>query len=201
MSTRKPDQSPRLRRSPAAARDNILAAAERLLKATGPQGLKLSDVATEAGVANASVLHHFGSISEMQAALMEQMIADLVRRIQAITDAGRDPSSDGAEALFDAFEAPGVARLAAWLEMTGQAERMTIVREAVQAVVTMACDRTGATEAEAENAIMVGVVLAMGVGLFGRSFSTLMGKPPGHTRDLAMGALATLAGRRGAEAK
>lgn len=181
---------PRVRRSPEAARENILAAAERLLVHQGPQALKLADVAAEAGIANASVLHHFGSIDDVQTALMERMVADLVARILAISEVSTEPSPAGAQALFDAFEAPGVARLAAWLEMTGEARRMTMVRDAVQSVVMKLSARASITPEQAEDLIMVSVVLAMGVGLFGRSLASLMDKPAGHTRTLAMRLLA-----------
>lgn len=190
MSIAKISKLPRVRRSPEAARENILAAAERLLIRQGPQALKLADVAAEAGIANASVLHHFGSIDDVQTALMERMVADLVARILAISDASTEPSPAGAQALFDAFEAPGVARLAAWLEMTGEARRMTMVRDAVQTVVARLSSRASITPEQAEDLIMVSVVLAMGVGLFGRALSSLMDKPAGHTRALAMRLLA-----------
>lgn len=196
MSITKTGKVPRVRRSPEAARENILAAAERLLVAQGPQALKLADVAAEAGIANASVLHHFGSIDEVQTALMERMVADLVARILAISEISTEPSPAGAQALFDAFEAPGVARLAAWLEMTGEAKRMTMVRSAVQKVVVRLSERANMAPAEAEDLIMASVVLAMGVGLFGRAFSKLMGKPAGHTRALAMTMLAEHAAKR-----
>jgi AcrR family transcriptional regulator len=190
MSITKIGKTPRVRRSPEAARENILAAAERLLVQQGPQALKLVDVATEAGVANASVLHHFNSIDGVQTALMERMVADLVARILAISETGAEPSPAGAQALFDAFEAPGVARLAAWLEMTGEAQRMTMVRSAVDGVVARIAQRAGAAPEKVEDLVMVSVVIAMGVGLFGHAFSSLMGKPAGRTRDLAMALLA-----------
>ena len=56
----------RLRRSQEASRENILSAAEAILKADGPQNLKLVEVAKAAGVVNATVLHHFGSIGELE---------------------------------------------------------------------------------------------------------------------------------------
>jgi AcrR family transcriptional regulator len=185
MSTRK--APPRVRRSPEAARENILAAAEALLVERGPQALKLVDVAGEAGVANATVLHHFGSIDGVQTALMERMIAQLVERILAISPDG-DISAmreSGLRALFDSFETRGAARLAAWLELTGQWRRLTSVRQAVNDVVARNLARTGRPPATAENLVLVSVVLAMGVGLFGHSVATLMGKPPGRARKLA----------------
>ena len=183
----KSSPSARTRRSPEAARENILAAAETLLVDRGPQSLKLADVAQAAGVANATVLHHFGSIDGVQTALMERMIAQLVERILAVA-----PAEDLAalrenhlQALFDCFETRGAARLAAWLELTGEWRRLTSVRAAVQEVVARIIGRTGAQASKAEDMVLVGVALAMGVGLFGRPLATLMGKPAGHTRALA----------------
>jgi AcrR family transcriptional regulator len=176
-----------VRRTSEAARENILNAAERLLAASGPQSLKLADVAGEAGVANASVLHHFGSIGAMQVALAERMIADLVTRILAINEAGGGgPSPVSANALFDAFEERGAARLSAWLVMTDEADRLTIVREAVTGVAARAFAGQGLSRQDSENLVMIAVVLAMGVGLFGKTFSTLMEKPEGHARALVM---------------
>lgn len=186
MSIRKSQKS-RVRRSPEAARENILAAAESLLVEQGPQALKLADVANAAGVANATVLHHFGSIDGVQAALMEHMIAQLVENIIAAHESSGDLESArdaGQQALFDAFEKRGAARLAAWLELTGEARRLTIVRSAVEQVQAR-MRRVGLSAAKAEDLILVSVVLAIGVGLFGRSLSTLIGKPPGRARKLA----------------
>jgi AcrR family transcriptional regulator len=182
MSIRKSPKR-RIRRTVAASRDNILAAAEALLVETGPQALKLADVAAAAGVANATVLHHFGSIDGVQAALMERMIEQLVARVLAIHDA--DARESGLQTLFDAFETRGAARLAAWLELTGESRRLTSVRAAVREVAARRMTHEGLTPAKAEDLILVSVVLAMGVGLFGRSLATMIGKPPGRARKLA----------------
>ena len=74
----------RLRRSPEASRENILAAGEAILTESGPLDLKLTTVAARAGVATATVLHHFGSIDGVQAALMERMVTRLAARVIAI---------------------------------------------------------------------------------------------------------------------
>jgi AcrR family transcriptional regulator len=192
MSTTGAPPAPRIRRSPEAARENILAAAEALLVERGPQALKLADVAAQAGVSNATVLHHFSSIDGVQTALMERMIAQLVERILAIAPDGDIQAMRGAgiEALFDAFETRGAARLAAWLELTGEWRRLTIVRKAVQEVVARNLARTGLPTAAAEDMVLLNVTLAMGVGLFGRSLAALMGKPAGRTRELAEALLA-----------
>jgi AcrR family transcriptional regulator len=182
--------APRIRRSPEASRDNILAAAETLLVERGPHHLKLADVAAAAHVANATVLHHFGSIDGVQAALMDRMIAQLVDILLQI-DA---PEGDllaveraGVQVLFDAFESRGAARLAAWLELSGEARRLTGVGPAFRAVLEEHVGRTdGLSTAEAEDHMLVAVILALGVGLFGPTLGALMGKSPAHARTLAM---------------
>ena len=188
MSTTKTN-TPRIRRSPEESRGNILTAAESLLVEQGPQSLRLADVAKAAGVANATVLHHFGSIDAVQKALMERMIGDLVESIMAIevpADAPAAARTAGLKTLFDAFETPGAARLAAWLELTDETSRLTLVREAVQEVAQKKISNTGVPAELAEDLILLSVTLAVGVGLFGPSISTLIGKPPERARELTL---------------
>ncbi len=198
-----PARRPRVRRTAEDARENILSAAERLLVATGPQALKLVDVAAEAGIAQATVLHHFGSIDGVQAALMERMVRQLVAQILETGTLNADITGRaqvGAAALFDAFESRGAARLAAWLELTGESRRLTMVREAVGEVVAKRMQREGVRPEIAEDFILISVVLAMGVGLFGPSLAELMGRPASRTRELAIdlliGRVAAITGQR-----
>lgn len=188
MSISKNTPSPRIRRSQEASRDNILAAAERLLVSGGPQTLRLADVAKEAGVANATVLHHFGTIDGVQAALMDRMIVELVSGLLAM-DLPDDPRAGRAAALqnlFDAFETKGAARLAAWLELTDESRRLRTVREAVQTVVRQKIGAAAADESRLEDAILISVILAIGVGLFGPTLGELLGKPKGRARAVAL---------------
>lgn len=157
----------------------------------GPLALKLAEVAAAARVANATVLHHFGSIDGLHAALMERMIDQLVAQVLAATEdrGATDPPEAAIEALFDAFETRGAARLAAWLELTGEWRRLTHVQEAVQRVAAHRAARGDVGPALAEDMVLVSVALAMGAGLFGRSLAQLIGKPAGRTRQLAVGLL------------
>jgi AcrR family transcriptional regulator len=182
----------RVRRAPEAARDNILMAAEKLLVDEGPLALKLADVAAAAGVANASVLHHFGSIDGLHAALMERMTQQLVADVLALADQGgdrEDKQEAVVQALFEVFETRGAARLAAWLELTGEWRRLTSVREAVQSVVAKRVSFGDLNTREVEDLVLVSVALAMGAGLFGRSLAQLIGRPAGRTRKVAAEAL------------
>lgn len=179
----------RVRRAPEDARAHILGAAEKLLVEHGPLALKLVDVASAAGVANASVLHHFGSIDGLHAALMERMVGQLVGDVLAIADRGgvrEDQQEAVFHALFEVFERRGAARLAAWLELTGEWRRMTHIRDAVQSVIVRRASFGDVNPQQAQDLILISVTLAMGAGLFGRALAELVGKPPGHTRDVAM---------------
>ncbi|KQV56956.1 MULTISPECIES: TetR/AcrR family transcriptional regulator [unclassified Caulobacter] len=178
---------PRVRRSPEAARENILAAAEALLVEHGPQAIKLADVAKAAGVVHANVIHHFGSIAGVETALMERMIRQLADKIIAgFNEEGATPGF-GAQALFDAFEAKGAARLAAWLELTGEGRRMTLVRAVVDQVVQTRLAREVVADREAAvDFILLNIILAIGVGLFGPTLSELLGRPPERARELAL---------------
>ena len=179
----------RVRRSPEASRENILAAAESLLTQKGPQALKLADVAKAAGVVHATVLHHFGSIADLHAALAERMIRQLVDKILATPPPDDGPAwrtLSGIDDLFDAFEAPGAARLAAWMQLTDEMRGLTVVGEAVQSVVTGRVMREGLDADTARDIVLVSVLLALGTGLFGRSLAALTGASPERPRELAI---------------
>lgn len=177
----------RVRRTPEAARENILAAAEALLVEHGPQAIKLADVAKAAGVVHANVIHHFGSIAGVETALMERMIRRLADRvIVGFEQEGASPGF-GAQALFDAFEEKGAARLAAWLELTGEGRRMTLVRQVVDEVVdTRVARDVGIDRGAIIDFILLNIILAVGVGLFGPTLGELLGRPPQRARELAL---------------
>lgn len=182
-------QTSRIRRTPEESRANILSAAEALLVEQGPQSLRLVDVAKAAGVANATVLHHFGSIDRVHQALMERMIADLVDSIMAIdipADAPLEARAAGLKTLFDAFETRGAARLAAWLELTDETSRLTVVQKAVQDVAQKKMASAGVSADMAEDLILLSVTMAAGVGLFGPSLGRLIGKRPERARELTL---------------
>lgn len=177
----------RVRRTPEAARENILAAAEAILVEQGPQAIKLADVAKGAGVVHANVIHHFGSIAGVETALMERMIRRLADQVLDILNREDAALGVGAQALFDAFETKGAARLAAWLELTGEGRRMTLVRSVVDEVVDTRLARdAGVARDAAVDFILLNIIMAVGVGLFGPTLSELLGRPPGRARELAL---------------
>lgn len=183
--------SSRRRRTPEASRDNILTAAESLLEENGPQALRLADVARRAGVANATVLHHFGSIDSVQTALMERMIADIVSGLLEL-DMPSDPEGArraGLQHLFEAFARKGTARLAAWLVLTDEARRLQTVREAVATVIRRRMDAGQLPLEQMEDMVLLSILLAAGAGLFGPTLDELLGRPAGHARMMALALL------------
>jgi AcrR family transcriptional regulator len=192
----------RRRRTQEGSRENILAAAEAILSAGGPMDLKLTEVAHGADVATATVLHHFGSIGGVHAALMDRMITRLVARVVAIAEAGADAqaiSADMSMALFDAFEEQGAARLAAWLVMTGDASQLSMVRHAVDRVIDLTLARMPAPPARVvlEDLVLGSITLALGAGLFGAPLSALLGRATDSARLAGLEALAAWEARLG----
>ena len=190
MSIRK-DKQPRIRRTPEESRANILSSAERLLTEQGPQTLRLADVAKEAGVANATVLHHFGTIDGVHTALMERMIAELVEKVMAIelTENTEVSRAQALTTLFEAFEQKQASKLAAWLELTHQAGRLTNVRQVVRDVTRTKFHHQNVPEDVVEDVMLVCITLALGVGLFGQTLSEMLGKPPSRAKEMALSVL------------
>jgi AcrR family transcriptional regulator len=192
---------PRRRRLAEAARANILAAAEAMLIASGPQSLKLTSLARAAGVSNASVLHHFGSVDGVQTALMERMVRALVDEVFAIAPSRLQSMRTPREtvtALFDAFEARGAARLAAWLELTGEGRRLTLTRGAIREILDAAAKAyPQAPAGVVEDYILVCITMALAVGLFGPALGDLLGRPPGRAREVALALLLSRLGAGG----
>jgi AcrR family transcriptional regulator len=104
------------------ARAMILDVTERRLAAVGPSGIRLQEVAREAGVSHPTVLHHFGSREQLVKAVIARSLktinASLVEAINA---------SSGDETMLEAvlqnvalaLESSGHARVMMWLALEG----------------------------------------------------------------------------------
>lgn len=195
---------PRRRLGAQAAKDGILDAAEAILNADGPQGLKLADIAKAAKVTNGNVLHHFQSIEGVHDALMTRLVKRLVDRVLKIH---QNPWTEdqrmtlAIRETFEAFEDKSAARLAAWLVMTDRIKRLDDVRDAIALVLSeiqTTRAKHGRTHVKPELVmpfLLLGILNALAAGLFGRDLSRLMGLPDLSARDIALGALLTLAAR------
>ncbi|MGH8175169.1 MAG: TetR/AcrR family transcriptional regulator [Steroidobacter sp.] len=125
----------RIRRTPEEARTLALASARRLLLADGPDAITLQAVATDLGMSHTNLIHHFGSAAGLQSELMRQMMSELTTTIESAVmrlRAGKGEMRDFVNIVFDAFDRGGAGRLAAWIILSGEADRLAPVGEVVR---------------------------------------------------------------------
>jgi AcrR family transcriptional regulator len=104
------------------ARGLILDAAEKRLVVVGPSGIRLQEVAADAGVSHPTVLHHFGSrellVKAVIARSLQAINAPLIEAIS--TSRGDEKQLEGMlETVAMAFERTGHARVLMWLALEG----------------------------------------------------------------------------------
>ena len=110
----------RVRRTPEAARALLLDVAEARLGKLGLAGLKVADVAAEAGMSHGTLLHHFGSSDALRLQLAKRMAERLLDEVLAIERERPEAQAEMArffEQLFRALAGGGHARLIAWLSL------------------------------------------------------------------------------------
>jgi TetR/AcrR family transcriptional regulator, repressor for neighboring sulfatase len=103
----------RLRRTPEEARRLILDAAQAAIARTGPEGLRLQDIAAAAGVSHPLILHHFGSRAGLVRELTREAGAELKDKLIAAMAADA-PVEQQLERVYEAFRA-GLGQRLAWL--------------------------------------------------------------------------------------
>ncbi|HEX3772325.1 MAG TPA: TetR/AcrR family transcriptional regulator [Polyangiaceae bacterium] len=115
--------APRRRRTADVARQEILEAAERRLAQSGPQGLRLQDVAADVGISHPAVLHHFGSREALVHAVIERAIVklqeDLVRSLAETPQGDKPDTAALFERVYETLSDRGYGRLMAWLLLHG----------------------------------------------------------------------------------
>lgn len=114
---------PRRRRDAEEARGAILDAAERHLVAAGPSGIRLQEVAADAGVSHPTVLHHFGSREALVKAVITRALQAIHRDLVAAIAASNgdvDQLAGMLEGVFEALSAKGHGRVMVWLALEGQ---------------------------------------------------------------------------------
>lgn len=114
----------RRRRSAAETRIAILEAAERRLLDGGPEAIRLQEIAADVGISHPAILHHFGS----REGLVEAMVLRGIERLQTQFLEGwpsaKEPDIEGVlERFFEVASNRGMARLLAWLILSGQSYR------------------------------------------------------------------------------
>lgn len=110
------------RRTADEARTEILDAAERILKETGPGAIRLQHVAELVGVSHPTVLHHFGTREALVEAVVQRAFAavqaDVIAAIQRAPE-GEDDVAALLDRVFAALSTHGHGRALAWCALSG----------------------------------------------------------------------------------
>jgi TetR/AcrR family transcriptional regulator, repressor for neighboring sulfatase len=181
----------RRRRGPDEARGEALTVARALLLEAGPDAITLKAVGDRIGVTHANLIHHFGSAAGLQTALMESMVRDLTDALDAAVAHLR--SDSGApralvDAVFDAFDQGGAGRLAAWIVMSGDMQRLEPVRAAVEDLVEAIYDKFAAegeqTRSRITSAVLFIALTAFGDAVIGGPLRQMLDRDADSTRRM-----------------
>ena len=104
----------RLRRTPEEARRLILDTAQELIARSGPEGLRLQEIAAAAGISHPLILHHFGSREGLVRALVQEAVAELRDKLIATMGSADSSLEQEFDQVFDAYR-DGLAQRLAWL--------------------------------------------------------------------------------------
>jgi len=172
----------RRRLDAADARESILAAAEALLVEGGPDALRLTEVATRAGVSHPNVLYHFGSVSELQAQLAQRVavrLAGEMAQVFAQGMSGQMPLEQAIDAVFRVFDEGGFARLLAWLELSKNeptfealASKLELLRKVIASHPLLQGEENARRRRRIVPIIELVIVSAIGYGLVGKTVDT-----------------------------
>ena len=122
----------RTRRTPEEARRLILDAAQAAIARTGPEGLRLQEIAAAAGISHPLILHHFGSRAGLVRALTREASIELKDKLIAAMTESNFSIEGQLDRVFDAFRG-GLAQRLAWLATIdpagGESASLLIQRE------------------------------------------------------------------------
>lgn len=176
----------RRRRQPEEAREEALASARRLLLENGPDGVTLKAVAEDLGMTHTNLLHHFGSAGDLQSALMTAMVRDLGG---ALEDAIHELQTDKplpaqilllVDRMFDAFDAGGAGRLAAWLALSKRSGDLEAIEKSLAALVGAIQEKFARKDDDGWKAVtsafLVLTLCAFADSLAGEALSTMLSR-------------------------
>jgi AcrR family transcriptional regulator len=207
-----PGRSEARRRLPAdAARERILDAAERALAEVGPEGLRLTELATQLGVSHPAILHHFGNRAGLVAAVVTRALGKLDRELSEAIRDGRPVSEDILERIAEFLAERGNARTVAWLVLSGRAEVLAQqpqrapltppLKSLIERIHARRVRATPEREVEPDDTLFraqLTIFALLGEAIFGDAIRRATGDAPGaeRSRDFRQ-RLARLLGRRG----
>lgn len=130
-SVNKAKKAPRIRRAAPDMRAQALAAARQLVVQKPNETLTMRAVAQATGVTHPNLVHHFGSLAGLHAALAEELIRELLAGLRGL-HLEVDENGDYAalvERIFDLFDQKGLGRVLGWLVRSGETGRLQPVND------------------------------------------------------------------------
>jgi len=159
--------------------------ARGILLELGPEALTLKAVAAQVGVTHANLLHHFGSAGGLRTELMTKMLRDLgevMRDAVARLRAGECTMDEVVSLTFDAFGEGGAGRLAAWMVLNRDTDRLEpigeVVRELAEAIVIEG------KEAQVRQAILFVTMMAFADGVIGNYLRPMLDQGDDSAREV-----------------
>lgn len=185
------DTARRRRRHPDDVRSEAIAAARQLLVTGGPDAVTLQSVARALNMAHGNIAHHFGSAANLQTALAEALIADMIAAVREGTNrlrTGAITEADLVDLIFDRFESDGVGRLIGWLAAQGS-DRLDAMYQRlgeVPAELAEAGEHGGLLAPQAlPKVVAIIVMAALSGSLIGAGTLAALGLPANFSRERA----------------
>ncbi len=179
------------------SRAAAVAAARDLLTSQGVAAVTLKAVAARIGRTHANLLHHFGSVAGLHAALASDIALSVAGTITGSIGRMRRGEArlrDVVEEMFDAFIEQGAGELIAWVVLTRQREALEPIVEAIAQVIRDISDP--GEQRPLDQATLGLVLLAVGDSLAGSEVARACGLPRVAARDIAVRqVIAVLSGR------
>jgi AcrR family transcriptional regulator len=160
-------------------------AAERRLLDGGPDAIRLQEIAADAGISHPAILHHFGSREGLVEAMVLRGIAGLQAQFLAGWPSAKEPDIEGVlERFYEVASHRGMARMLAWLILSGQSYRtmkpalLKPAAERMHAGRVRRAHRDGRRPPELEDSLFAAThlfILVLGDSLFGPSIRRAMG--------------------------
>ncbi len=177
----------RKRLSPNESRAAAVAAARGLLTTEGVAAVTLKAVSARIGRTHANLLHHFGSVAGLHAALAGDIAVSVAQSITGSIGRMRRGEArlrDVIEGMFDAFIEQGAGELIAWVVLTRQREALEPIVEAIAQVIRDISDP--GDQRPLDQATLGLVLLAIGDSLAGSEVARACGLTRSAARDIAV---------------
>jgi TetR/AcrR family transcriptional regulator, repressor for neighboring sulfatase len=183
----------RVRRDPAAAKELILDAADRVFATKLPDVAGLKDVAKAAGVTHGLVTHYFGTYDALVEATLERrfhklrahLLPTMVKLIAEEADV-RKMLDAHRRAVADVVEDPAMVRLGIWAALSGRASAADFFPHRMQGLKLLADaleSRSKARREDIEIALVTSFALAVVWKAAGPAIAGAMGKTPSKGLD------------------